>query len=208
MPWWNKILGGSKVTGRVDYYEEGIDLLSEGKYHEALTSFRLALKESPGDTVVLQQIAIAYTRIGMTDEAVKTYRHVLQKEPGSAGAHYGLAYLLLRRGDCARATALTRESLRLNGAIQDWRAMAACLVALASVARTQGQLARAARLCGAAEQILASVRASLLPVDRQEYERTVTNLKRTLYAEEVEAAWAAGRALSLEQAVDFALSDT
>jgi Flp pilus assembly protein TadD len=99
MPWWNKILGGPKRSGRVDYYEEGLDLLSEGKYHEALTSFRLALKESPGDTVVLQQIAIAYTRIGMSDEAVKTYRHVLQKEPGSPGAHYGLAYLLLRSGE-------------------------------------------------------------------------------------------------------------
>jgi Flp pilus assembly protein TadD len=105
MAWWNKIFGGSGSTGGVDYYEEGLDLLSEGKYHEALTSFRLALKESPGDTVVLQQIAIAYTRIGMMEEAVKTYRHVLQKEPGAAGAHYGLAYLLLRTGnqDDARA---------------------------------------------------------------------------------------------------------
>ena len=99
MTWWNKIFGGASSSGHVDYYEEGLDLLSEGKYHEALTSFRLALKESPGDTVVLQQIAIAYTRIGMAEEAVKTYRHVLQKEPGSAGAHYGLAYLLLRSGN-------------------------------------------------------------------------------------------------------------
>jgi Flp pilus assembly protein TadD len=99
MTWWNKLLGGAGDSGRVDYYDEGIDLLSEGKYHEALTSFRLALKESPGDTVVLQQIAIAYTRIGMNAEAIKTYRHVLQKEPGAAGAHYGLAYLLLRVGE-------------------------------------------------------------------------------------------------------------
>jgi len=98
MAWWNKLFGGSGGSGRVDYYEEGLDLLSEGKYHEALTSFRLALKQSPGDTVVLQQIAIAYTRIGMTEEAIKTYRHVLQKEPMAAGAHYGLAYLLLRGG--------------------------------------------------------------------------------------------------------------
>ncbi len=82
----------------MDYYREGLDLLSEGKYHEALTSFRLALKEAPGDTVVLQQIAIAYTRIGMTEEASKTYRHVLQKDPTAAGAHYGLAYVLLRAG--------------------------------------------------------------------------------------------------------------
>jgi Flp pilus assembly protein TadD len=111
MAWWNRIFGGSDDSGRVDYYEEGLDLLSEGKYHEALTSFRLALKESPGDTVVLQQIAIAYTRIGMAEEAVKTYRHVLQKEPGSAGAHYGLAYLLLRAGNQEEARSHLRAFL-------------------------------------------------------------------------------------------------
>jgi Flp pilus assembly protein TadD len=99
MTWWNKLFGGSSGTSRVDYYEEGLDLLSKGSYHEALTSFRLALKDAPGDTVVLQQIAIAYTRIGMNEEAAKTYRHVLQKEPAAAGAHYGLAYLLLRAGE-------------------------------------------------------------------------------------------------------------
>ena len=98
MAWWKKLFGGSDDSERVDYYEEGLDLLAEGKYHEALTSFRLALKESPGDPIVLQQIAIAYTRIGMTDEAAKTYRHVLQKEPSASGAHYGLAFLLVRAG--------------------------------------------------------------------------------------------------------------
>ena len=98
MAWWKKLFGGGDDSERVNYYEEGLDLLAEGKYHEALTSFRLALKESPGDPVVLQQIAIAYTRIGMTDEAAKTYRHVLQKEPSASGAHYGLAFLLLRAG--------------------------------------------------------------------------------------------------------------
>lgn len=97
MAWWNKLFG-SDDAGRVDYFEEGLELLGEGKYHEALTSFRLALKDRPGDAAVLQQIAIAYTRIGMTDEAAKTYRHVLQKNPASPGAHYGLGFLLLRAG--------------------------------------------------------------------------------------------------------------
>jgi Flp pilus assembly protein TadD len=98
MAWWNKLLGGERDSERVDYYEEGLALLREGKFHDALTSFRLALKESPGDAVVLQQIAIAYTRIGMTEEAARTYRSVLEKEPRSPGAHYGLAFLLLRKG--------------------------------------------------------------------------------------------------------------
>jgi tetratricopeptide (TPR) repeat protein len=95
MAFWKKILGSDEVQS-VDYYTEGLDLLAAGKCHEALTSFRLALKESPGDSVVLQQIAICYTRIGMVEEAAKTYRHVLQKNPQAPGAHYGLAFILLR----------------------------------------------------------------------------------------------------------------
>jgi len=54
------------------------------------------LKEAPGDPLVLQEIAMCYTRVGMNEEAVKTYQHVLQKTPGAAGAHYGLAFLLLK----------------------------------------------------------------------------------------------------------------
>ncbi len=95
--WWYK--RGGQDSERVDYYEEGLALIREERFHEALTSLRLALQEAPGDTVVLQQIAIAYTRIGMTEEASKTYRHVLQKDPAATGARYGLAYLLLRRGE-------------------------------------------------------------------------------------------------------------
>ncbi len=111
MAWWKKLFGGISDSERVDYYDEGLALLAEGKYHEALTSFRLALKESPGDPVILQQIAISYTRIGMTDEAAKTYRHVLQKDPSASGAHYGLAFLLVRSGNPADAVPHLRAFL-------------------------------------------------------------------------------------------------
>lgn len=103
MSLWNKIFGGPVRAERIDYYEEGLLLAQEGKHHEALTSLRLALKESPGDPIVLQQIAIAYTRIGMEEEAIKTYRHVLHRNPESPGAHYGLAFLLLRHGEQGEA---------------------------------------------------------------------------------------------------------
>ncbi|MGH7469800.1 MAG: tetratricopeptide repeat protein [Longimicrobiales bacterium] len=104
MSLWKKLFKAD-TDDRVDYYREGIELLGVGKYHEALTSFRLALRDAPRDNAILQQMAIAYTRIGMTDEAIKTYRAVLDKDPSVPGAHYGLAFLLLRDGR-------TEEALR------------------------------------------------------------------------------------------------
>ncbi|MQA91567.1 MAG: hypothetical protein GEU90_15315 [Gemmatimonas sp.] len=101
MTWWRNLISGhsNDPSGGADYYQEGIELLSVEKYHDALTSFRLALRESPNDTDVLQQIAVTYTHIGMTDEAVRTYRRVLELKPTASGAHYGLAFLLLQRGN-------------------------------------------------------------------------------------------------------------
>ena len=93
---WSKLFGESEDD--VDYYVEGVQLMNAGKYHEALTSFRLALRESPTDPAVLQQMAVTYTRIGMTDEALKTYRTALAHDEQAAGAHYGLAFLLLHNG--------------------------------------------------------------------------------------------------------------
>ncbi|HEU5210679.1 MAG TPA: tetratricopeptide repeat protein [Longimicrobiales bacterium] len=96
MGFWKKLF--SNDVQEVDYYAEGLELMSVGKYHDALTSFRLALRESPQDPSILQQVAMAYTRIGMTDQAAKTYRQVLEQKPSSAGARYGLAFLLLHDG--------------------------------------------------------------------------------------------------------------
>lgn len=113
MGWYEKLIGGrSDRRGHApDYYEEGTALLREEKYHEALTSFRLALRESPDDTDVLQQIAVTYTRIGMTDEARLTYRRVLEIKPHASGAHYGLGFLLLDAGETAEAIAHLRAFL-------------------------------------------------------------------------------------------------
>jgi Flp pilus assembly protein TadD len=95
MSLWKKLFNSGEPQ-RVDYYQEGLELLKVSKFHEALTSFRLALRENPQDTAVLQQMAITYTRIGMTDEALRTYRTVLDRNPVEPGAHYGLAFLLLK----------------------------------------------------------------------------------------------------------------
>lgn len=113
MSWFTNLINSrSDPSSRPpDYYEEGSELLQQEKFHEALTSFRLALRESPNDTDVLQQIAVTYTRIGMTDEAVRTYRRVLELKPHASGAHYGLAFLLLQGGSTDEAVSHLRAFL-------------------------------------------------------------------------------------------------
>lgn len=99
MSWWRFWERDERDDERPpDYYAEGVDLARQERYHEALTSFRLALRERPDDLATLEQMAVVYTRIGMTDEALKTYRRVLDREPGRPAAHYGAGFLLLNRG--------------------------------------------------------------------------------------------------------------
>jgi tetratricopeptide (TPR) repeat protein len=118
-----------------------------------------------------------------------------------------LAYLALQRDDFAKALELAQASLRLNQAIVTRQGVTACLIALASVARGQGQFIRAARLFGAVETFLRSLAAPLYATDRHEYERNVTTLRIQLNPTDLAGAWAAGQAMTAEQAVAYALAD-
>ena len=100
MAWW-RIWESDRRSreGKPDYYEEGVHLAQQERFQDALTSFRLALKERPDDIASIEQMAVVYTRIGLPEEAMKTYRRALELRPGSASAHYGLAFIMLNRGD-------------------------------------------------------------------------------------------------------------
>lgn len=107
MSWWSRLLGGKSrnelSSRRVDYLSEAIALERQGDFDAALTSYRLALRDQPNDPKILQNIAIAYSRTGRLEEAIRSYRRALDAAPTLAGAHYGLAFLLLKRGDRAGA---------------------------------------------------------------------------------------------------------
>jgi Flp pilus assembly protein TadD len=109
MSWLSRLLGGKSDGGmkpqRLDYLNEALGLERQGDFDAALTSYRLALRDHPNDPRILQNMAIAFSRTGRLNEAVSTYRRALELDPELSGAHYGLAFLHLKRGDQAAAAA-------------------------------------------------------------------------------------------------------
>ena len=101
MSFWSRLGGGKSKSEqkRLDYLSEGLALERQGDYEAALTSYQLALRDQPANHRVLQNMAIAYSRTGRQTEAIRCYRRALDIQPKLSGAHYGLAFLLLRRGD-------------------------------------------------------------------------------------------------------------
>ena len=103
MSWWSRLIGGKSQSDlkpkRLDYLNEALALERQGDYDAALTSYRLALRDHPNDPKILQNMAIAYSRTSRLEDAVRCYRRALELAPELSGAHYGLAFLLLKRED-------------------------------------------------------------------------------------------------------------
>jgi glycine/D-amino acid oxidase-like deaminating enzyme len=76
---------------------------------------------------------------------------------------------------------------------------------LAGVAARQGNAERAARLFGAAEELNEAIQDPPPPAQRREIEQNMATAQSQLEAARWEAAWAEGRAMTLEQAVAYAL---
>lgn len=102
MSWLRRLFGGTPDPvrpQRLDYLREALALERQGDYDAALTSYRLALRDKPDDHQVLQNMAIAYSKTGRLDDAIRAYRRALDVRPQLGGAHYGLAFLLIKKGD-------------------------------------------------------------------------------------------------------------
>jgi len=104
---WQRLFGKEKTETlapqRLDYLNEGLALERQGDYEAALTSYRLAYRDNPSDARILLNMAIACTKTGQPEEAIRHYKRALELDHGLVGAHYGVAFLLLKRGDAQQA---------------------------------------------------------------------------------------------------------
>ena len=118
-----------------------------------------------------------------------------------------LGSLAAEEGDYDVARALQSESLTIRREIGDRAGIAYSLEAFGALAAHKGQLDRAARILGAAEAIRETIGAALPPGSRAAYDRVLEVLGRASNGREYEEQWQRGRAMSLEEAIEFALDD-
>jgi predicted ATPase/DNA-binding CsgD family transcriptional regulator len=198
----------------------GIMTLQQGDMESARALFEEALElyreigDKWGVSSVLSHLGIIPLSQGdhvlavrYFEEALEISREIGDRLFGSI-ALYNLALEESRvQGDHERAAELYVEGLGLAVEIGDKAYVAYCLEGLASLISERGEPERAARLFGASEELLEAVGAPLhvQAQDRALYERAVEALRSRLGEEAFGAAWAEGRAMTLEQAAEYTL---
>jgi non-specific serine/threonine protein kinase len=133
---------------------------------------------------------------------------------GIAWSLQNLGYLAQRQGEPRQAAALLEESLSLFRELGNKMGIAECLEGLAGVAagdQAPGESAagavRAVRLLAAADSIRALANTPLPPYRRPDVERDLAAARAQLSDPGFAAAWEAGRGMSGEQAVAYALGE-
>ncbi len=196
----------------------GVVARYKGDYARAARLYQesLALKREQGDK---GSIAVLLNNLGEVSALQGDYQRAteLLEESLSVSRELGDRWLTAQtlhtlggvaesQGDVGRAAALYAKSLTLRRELRDKEGITDCLQALGSVACARNQAERAARLLGAAEALRETIGAPWTPDDRAQHDRNVVALRVRLatFAEE----WARGRAMTMEQAVAYALEET
>ena len=144
----------------------------------------------------------------LLEECVSAYRRKADKA-GVALTTGNLAVMVFRLGDHAAARSIVMESLGLFCELGEVRGMASDLQLLGILAGMRSRPERAARILGAVEAVREAVGAPFAQTERvlYDYERYLAVIRGALTEDAFTRAWAEGRGMRLEKAVEYARHD-
>jgi predicted ATPase len=137
----------------------------------------------------------------MVEESLMLFREVGEKRGMTLNITM-LGNIALEKADYATARAFFQENLLLCRELGYQNGVAETLINLAEIAAAQGQAERAARLLGAAKSLCDAIGSS----PSADHDRLTSAARAALGDHAFHLAYAEGHALSLEQAVAYALS--
>ena len=136
----------------------------------------------------------------------------IRRETGDRGSAAetikALGWVAHDQHDHVAAVALGSEALTVFWHQGDKRDVAESIELLALCAAAQGKPERTARLLGTASFLREAIGAPLPPAARADHERGITEARAALNEKAFTAAWSEGQAMTLKQAVAYALNET
>jgi non-specific serine/threonine protein kinase len=185
---------------------------STTRFGESMTIYREIGDRWGMGSVLVHEGLIPLSK-GQYTQAVRYFEEGLEiaQEIGDrliwAHALHHLAWASQLQEKQQRAAQFYVEGLGVAVELGDGAGVAYCLEGIASLGTTETEPERKARLFGASEAILETVGTPLYVQiqDREVYNHAVEELRSSLGEEAFEAAWAQGRAMTPEQAVEYAL---
>jgi tetratricopeptide (TPR) repeat protein len=197
-----------RLTGETAWYRGDV-ATAENWWTEALGLARQ--HAGPGDVAKVQRwLAYAACAAGDIDRAEALCEKSLEgfakgNVYGSGVVTLARARIALFRGDALRGAVLFQQCLHDLQLVRDWIDMVRALEGLAWAVAAVDNYENAAQLLG----FLAAYRERggmvLPPVDQAHHERALSSAREALGQEAFAAAWAAGEALTLEEAVQVGL---
>jgi predicted ATPase/class 3 adenylate cyclase len=183
-------------------------------YEEALL-LRQDLGPTPIVGLVLNSLATLTMARGDLARAASLLRESLAvnreigNRRGMAVATGNLGTVALRLAQYVEAGPLLKEALALRSELGDKRGIVSELVELGLLRGAQRQAVRAARILGAAEALGDAIGAPLSASEYAvaDYDRYVALVNADLGPEAFATAWTDGRAMTLERALEYAITE-
>jgi tetratricopeptide (TPR) repeat protein len=104
----------SSLNGQPTALDEGVKLIREGHFDQALIKLQQAHAAAPWNATIENLLGITETQLGQIDEACKHYRNAIHLDPMQAAPHKNLGFDLLNSRDYSHAEPELREALRLD----------------------------------------------------------------------------------------------
>jgi non-specific serine/threonine protein kinase len=117
-----------------------------------------------------------------------------------------LALVEVLPGHSTSARALCVEGLGIARELGDRFRVAELLMLMAQVSTLEGRHERAIRLAGCAAAVRETIAAPYSAFAAREYERRLAPAREALGPQACSAAWAAGKAMGVQEAIDYALA--
>lgn len=192
--------------------EDGDYATTQARYAEALAA-RRQVGEKRAIAISLASLGDVARAQGDHDQAAQLFTEGLAlsrevgDQPSRAWLRCGLGFVALHRADFQQAWACFSEAVGVAQELGQTSRVAACLAGLAAVAATADRLTLAARLLGVVDALGEVCGAGLDPTtDRNHYDRVMAAVRTALGEDAFTAAWEAGRAFPLDEAIAEALA--